>query len=74
MIKLNVECLKKMLNSAQILLYLGSYRYFQPGRDKIEWDNFDRMAWNWVSGSIFPHVPVIFFIKLFFPIQYLGLL
>ena len=45
MIKLNVECLKKMLNSAQILLYLGSYRYFQPGRDnKIEWDNFDRMA------------------------------
>ena len=45
MIKLNVECLKKMLNSAQILLYFGSYRYFQPGRDnKIEWDDFDRMA------------------------------
>ena len=47
MIKLNVESLKKMLNSAQILLYFGSYRYFQPGRDnKIEWDDFDRMAWN----------------------------
>ena len=45
MIKLNVESLKKMLNSAQILLYFGSYRYFQPGQDsKIEWDDFDRMA------------------------------